>query len=332
MTETSRERIAAIVVTYNRKTLLAACLASLLEQTFPLDAIYLIDNGSTDGTYESLLTAEHIMAVATSTEAATESTKTIPLPTHPQKHIEIRYVRLPENTGGAGGFHEGLKRAVEAGFDWLWLMDDDLQATPQALAALIAKKETLVATSDRPFLLNSLVLSQEHRDDDTLAFPLQELTAKGHPKLCVYHWHVSDVQARAREGLYRWACPFNGTFISSSAVARIGLPNKDFYIRGDEKDFLWRAARALDVYTVLDSKVYHPRPPRPPFDWKQYYNIRNMVIVNRHFNLTWLRNLKLTTLSLIQGVCHGRRGLALVSRALADGFCGRLGKRDDLHP
>ena len=330
VTETHQERIAAIVVTHNRKTPLGACLASLLEQTFPLDAIYIIDNCSTDGTYESLLAADRITAVAASTETTTESTRTVPLATHPQGHVEIRYVRLPENTGGAGGFHEGLKRAVEAGFDWLWLMDDDLVPAPEALAALIVKKEALAAASDRPFLLNSLVLSQDHRDDDTLAFPLQELSEKGHPKLRVYYWHVSDVRDRSREGLYRWACPFNGTFISASAVARIGLPNKDFYIRGDEKGFLWRAARAVDIYTVLDSKVYHPRPPRLVFDWKQYYNIRNMVIVNRYFNFTWLRNLKLTILSLIRGLCHGPRGLALVGRALADGFRGRLGRRDDL--
>jgi hypothetical protein len=55
-----------------------------------------------------------------------------------------------------------------------------------------------------------------------------------------------------------------------------------------------------------------------------------MLIINRYFNFTWLRNLKLTVLSLVRGLCHGRRGLALVGRALADGFRGRLGRRDDL--
>ncbi len=330
VTDTSRETIAAVVVTYNRKELLGACLESLLKQTFPLDAIYIIDNCSTDGTYNALLAADRITAVATSGSATSESVKTVPLPTRPERRVDIRYVRLPENTGGAGGFHEGVRRGVEAGFHWLWLMDDDLLPTPQALAALVAKKETLATASGRPFLLNSLVLSQDHRDDDTLAFPLQELSAKGYPKLRVYHWHLSDIQGQAPEGLYRWACPFNGTFLPASAVARIGLPNKDFYIRGDEKDFLWRAARALDIYTVLDSKVYHPQPQDAAFDWKQYYNIRNMLIVNRHFNFTWLRNLKVMVLSLALGLRHGRPGLALVLRALADGFSGRLGKRDDL--
>ena len=40
--------VCAIVVTFNRKELLIDCLDSLREQTRPLDAIYIIDNASTD--------------------------------------------------------------------------------------------------------------------------------------------------------------------------------------------------------------------------------------------------------------------------------------------
>lgn len=46
--------IAAIVVTYNRKALLLECLEALLAQTRPLDALYVIDNASSDGTEELL--------------------------------------------------------------------------------------------------------------------------------------------------------------------------------------------------------------------------------------------------------------------------------------
>ena len=42
--------MAAVVVTYNRKEYLADLLPSLLGQTRPLQAIYVVDNASTDGT------------------------------------------------------------------------------------------------------------------------------------------------------------------------------------------------------------------------------------------------------------------------------------------
>jgi rhamnopyranosyl-N-acetylglucosaminyl-diphospho-decaprenol beta-1,3/1,4-galactofuranosyltransferase len=271
MPDNKDEKTVAVVVTYNRQALLGQCLDALLGQSYRLDAILIIDNCSTDGTYEALLGRDLIAAVENTEAAPSESIKTVPLAACPGHDIEIRYVRMPENTGGAGGFHEGIARAVEAGFAWLWLMDDDLLPTAEALQALIDKKKALAGVGDRPFLLNSVVLSQEHEDNDTLAFPLQELSRGGFPKMGVYHWHLSDVRHKVKDGLYRWACPFNGTYLPAAAIAEIGLPNKEFYIRGDEKDFLWRAARKLDLYTVMDSKVYHPRPQVGVSDWKQYY-------------------------------------------------------------
>lgn len=331
MAEKKRERIAAVVVTYNRKTLLLRCLEALLAQSRRPDAIYLIDNHSTDGTCEELANRGLIAPTASHAENVCEQVKTVEPPPPGDGPVAIHYVKMPENTGGAGGFHEGMKRGAAAGFDWLWLMDDDLLPSGDALEALVARKDSLAEVSPRPFLLNCLVLSQDHADGDTLAFPLQEITRKGHPRLGLYHWRLSDVTEMVHDGVYRWACPFNGTFIPSGALGEIGLPNKEFFIRGDEKDFLWRAARKLDLYTVLDSKAYHPRPRVDVFDWKQYYHIRNMLVVNGHFNLRWLRNLKLIVLSLALGVRHGPRGTTLVVRAIADGLAGRLGKREQIH-
>ena len=248
-----------------------------------------------------------------------------PNPTHSRA-----FRAAAENTGGAGGFHEGLKRATEAGFDWIWLMDDDLVAAPEALEALVRKKEALAPVHGRRLLLNSLVLSKDRKDGDTLAFPLQELSEKGQPRIKVYHWRLSEVRHLIEDGLYRWACPFNGTFISSEVVAGIGLPNKDFYIKGDEKDFLWRAARKVPLFTVVDSRVFHPEPRPGVFDWKQYYGIRNMFVINRYFSFTRLRNLRLIVRSLAMGLRHGRRGTWLVLRAIRDGLTGRLGRRDDV--
>ncbi|MHC4517340.1 MAG: glycosyltransferase family 2 protein [Planctomycetota bacterium] len=332
MPDSRDERIGAVVVTYNRQALLGQCLDALLGQSYPLDAILIIDNCSTDGTYESLLSSNLIAAAEDPGGTPSESVRAVPVAAGSGRDVEIRYVRMPENTGGAGGFHEGMRRAVEAGFDWLWLMDDDLLPTPEALQALIDKREALAGAQDRPFLLNSLVLSKEHRDEETLAFPLQELSKGGFPRLGVYYWHLSEVRDKVREGLYRWACPFNGTFLSATAIAEIGLPNKDFFIWGDERDFLWRAAKVLDFYTVIDSKAFHPESPGLAFNWKLYYHIRNAFVVNEHLNLTFLRNLKLTIASVVLGLRHGRKGLALVSRAVKDGLMRNLGRRQDLLP
>ena len=328
----SQETIAAVVVTYNRKDLLGQCLDSLRGQSRPLDAIYILDNRSTDGTYESLRAADWIAPAECRDHEIVETTRPIPVAGSPGRRLEVHYVRMPENTGGAGGFHEGMSRAAAAGFEWLWLMDDDLLTAPDALEALVRKKNALQDAGQRPFLLNSLVIARAQPDSDVLAFPLQELTARGYPRRGIYHWRLSEVRDQARDGLFRWACPFNGTFVPTAALATIGLPNRDFFILGDEQDFLWRAARHLAFYTVIDSQVFHPASRLGALDWKMYYRIRNMFVVNRHFNFTTLRNLRLTVLSLLRGLRHGPGGLALALRAIRAGWTGQLGKREDFCP
>jgi GT2 family glycosyltransferase len=246
---------------------------------------------------------------------------------------------MPENTGGAGGFHEGMKRAAAAGFDWLWLMDDDLLTAPEALAVLVQKAQALRRRREESFILNSLVLVRDRPDGDSLAFPLQEFSSTRHaksgipsPRGGVYHWRFSEVRDQVREGLYRWACPFNGTLVPARAVTEIGLPNPEFFLWGDEKDWLWRAARRFALYTAVESRVFHPLARVAQFDWRQYYYIRNAMVVNRNFRFATLRNLKLVLWSLGKGVRHGRGGLLLVLRAIRDGGLGRLGKREDYHP
>jgi GT2 family glycosyltransferase len=51
----NKETVCAVVVTYNRKELLIECLDALCKQTRPIDAMYIIDNFSNDGTAELLL-------------------------------------------------------------------------------------------------------------------------------------------------------------------------------------------------------------------------------------------------------------------------------------
>src|SRR6185312_1077865 len=107
-----KERICAVVVTYNRKTLLRTGLCALLRQTRQLDQILVVDNGSTDGTKE-MLEAEF---------------------------RDCQVLRTPENLGGAGGFRAGMEWAHQAGFDWTWVMDDDIEPFPDTLEFMLSYK------------------------------------------------------------------------------------------------------------------------------------------------------------------------------------------------
>lgn len=98
--------IAAVVVTFNRITLLQKCIKALHNQSRKLDAIIVVNNNSTDGTKEWL---------------------------NEQKNLIVIH---QENVGGSGGFYRGIKEAYGRGFDWIWAMDDDVNPTSTCLEEL----------------------------------------------------------------------------------------------------------------------------------------------------------------------------------------------------
>jgi len=120
------------------------CLEVLRQQTRHLDAIYLIDNASTDGTPELLLEKGYISELPPK-DINEPWEKELKISNFTDgKYIILHYVRMHRNSGVAGGFYEGVKRGYEKGYDWLWLMDDDAEAKPDALEKLfIYKKEGL---------------------------------------------------------------------------------------------------------------------------------------------------------------------------------------------
>ena len=123
-----QNKIAAIVVTYNRKDLLLECIEHLLNQTYDGFDILIIDNHSTDHTKDAI---EHYL-----------------------ENPRIIYKDTGSNLGGAGGFQYGIKKAYNLNYDYVWLMDDDSMPKPEALNRLVKAYNEL----EHPGFLSSKVL------------------------------------------------------------------------------------------------------------------------------------------------------------------------------
>jgi len=138
--ESINESVCAVVVTYNRKNLLIECLEALRKQTRPIQGIYLIDNASTDKTPNLLLKKGYINTLPNGNLTKPwEKESKIKNLTNGQV-IKFYYVRMNKNCGGSGGFHEGVKRAYLEGYDWLWLMDDDVGPLEDCLENMLKLK------------------------------------------------------------------------------------------------------------------------------------------------------------------------------------------------
>lgn len=129
-------QIVALVVTRNRKLLLAEALAAVGAQTRTPDAVVVVDNASADGT----------PAMVRARFPATD------------------LLALPHNTGGAGGFAAGLARALARGATAVWLMDDDTLPAPGALAALLAARDRATGPDGPPPVVASRVVWTDGRD------------------------------------------------------------------------------------------------------------------------------------------------------------------------
>ena len=211
-----KQRVVAVVVTFNRRELLERLLIRLGEVE-GLVEVLVVDNASTDGTGAWLASYD-------------------------DPRVQAR--TLPENRGGAGGFHAGLAWAMERGADLAWLMDDDGLPDRDCL-------DLLLAEPDLDFW-GPVVVDQD--DPERLVFPIRL------PGSASVAHRVADVDRAARGGrLDDIVIPFNGVLVTRELVERIGLPREEFFIWGDDHEYRLRAEAAhARIATVPAARVRHP--------------------------------------------------------------------------
>jgi len=249
--------ILAVVVTYNRRELLERCINYLQKQSRLPDHILVINNGSTDDTEEML------------------------------KARGIHYI-TQDNVGSAGGWYRGIQYALKEGFDAVWLMDDDgypdiesLNILEQALQPGVACVSSVVLREDKP---------------THFVFPFSVLNKNDLPAVFACPRKISSLKRLskiANGGMYPFAHLFNGALVSTEAIKQIGNINRDFFIYGEEVDYLFRLRRFGPVYSVLAAHHFHPDVnSRPYTPIKIYYYIKNTLILNRRYlNLVFVRNI-----------------------------------------
>lgn len=132
--------VAAVVVTRNRRDLLAESLKVIESQTRAVDHLIVVDNGPEDEPARDVVEAYSRPATY--------------LPSH-------------RNLGGAGGFALGMLHALALGAEWVWLADDDGRpADEHVLDTLLTEAEQRGLAEVSPMVVNI-------DEPAKLAFPLR---------------------------------------------------------------------------------------------------------------------------------------------------------------
>ncbi len=266
-----KDQICAVVVTYNRKELLMECLDALKKQTYSLDGIYIIDNASTDNTPNLLFENKYILELPPS-ELNVPWQKDFVL-TNQNTKIKIHYVRMDKNTGGSGGFYEGIKRAYENGYDWIWVMDDD--ATPK----LNALEELLKFKDDSLAALTSVVLKRNTGEIDLGHRRIfNKISLKEQPV---------NIEKYKEKYFYFNEFSYVGTLINSRAIKSYGFTDKSFFILYDDTEHSLRLSQYGKMICVTSSQILHgPKletKVNKGIDYKAYYGIRNRISVLKKY-------------------------------------------------
>ncbi|MDI9588179.1 MAG: glycosyltransferase family 2 protein, partial [Acidobacteriota bacterium] len=240
-------KVAAVVVTFNRRELLDKTIEGLENQTRPVDKILVINNASTDDTAEFLKGREY--------------------------KRPTRVVTSAQNTGGAGGFTLGIEQAYKDGFDAFWLMDDDTVPQPEALEKLLEGMES--ATEHRGEMPSFACSSVLWTDGSLCEMNTPEPV-----------WDWARPLAAGQEYVDVKSCSFVSCLVTREGVEEVGLPYREYFIWFDDAEYTSRLSKFRPGIYVPDSKVDHLLKENRGVNygdvnesniWKFEHGVRNQV-------------------------------------------------------
>lgn len=292
--------IAVVIVNWNGRSLLDACLGSILQQTGPPKHIFLVDNGSTDGS------SEHVR---------------VAWPT-------VSVLQTGANLGFAGGNNMGIRAALAAGADAVLLLNNDAQLHPGALERLGSALERGgpgVAAAAPKILYRStpdVIWAAGGRFDWWRGVAVDRGLNE----------RDTGQYARAEEVQSATACCL---LVRAEAFRDVGLLDETYFMYFEDADFSARLARAgYKMIYEPEAQVLHDvfgssgGAPDRPSRLALYYSTRNRSLFIRRHAPDPLRRLiahgftiASRMVRLIQALGGGRFGdAAAIGRGLRDGY------------
>jgi GT2 family glycosyltransferase len=295
-------RVAIIVLCYNGIADTLACLASLAQLDYPPERleVVVLDNASRDDTPAQVRAAFPAVTV----------------------------IANGANLGFAAGNNVGLRYALEHGFDYAMLLNNDTELAPDCLTQLVAEAET----DPQIGVVGPLIYYH--------AAPTRIWSAGGtidwRRGICSMVGEVEDAGqfSAPRDADFVTGCAM---LIRRAALERAGLLDERFFMYFEETEWCVRVARAgYRVRFTPWAKLWHKIPLDARYDkeYLAYYMTRNRLLFLRAAQAglrTWLDALLLQDLRTYVSISvrprwrtrPGRVGMRL---AWMDFWRGRFGR------
>lgn len=220
MSATPLPLVYAVTVNWNRRDDTLECLESLCALDYPDLRILAVDNASSDGSPQAIAA----------------------------RFPQVEQLLNPENLSFGGGFNAGIRHALAAGADYVFIINNDTTLAPGSVSALVAQ--------DAPGAgLLAPVIYYAHQ-------PNILWSAGG--RTSPYTLEKND-PLQGRPDPARWPAALEQDFVTGCCMLlprrtleRVGLFDEAFRLYYEDSDLCLRVRRAgLRILVVPEAKVWH---------------------------------------------------------------------------
>ena len=260
------KRVTVVVLNWNGWVDTVACLTSLQRQDYPHFNVLVVDNASTD-------------------DSVTQLRAFVP---------GIELLQSGANLGFGGGCNLGITRALADGADYVWLLNSDSTAAPDALSAMVALAEENPCLGSVGSVLYEVDTPQQI-----------QLWGGGRVRLCC---------GQSRHQLAPGPLDFisgASVLLRSTALAAVGLFDQlAFFMYWEDTDLAFRLrAAGWQLAVAEQSRVWHKQSASlgkasPLMD--EYFTRSGVRFLRRYAPLPWLSIALMLAMMLTKRLLSGQ--------------------------
>jgi GT2 family glycosyltransferase len=242
----------AVTINWNGLSDTLACLDSLKVQDYRNLKIHVVDNDSDESEPVALAGA----------------------------HPDVEILRQETNLGFCGGNNVAIRRALEAGADYVLILNNDTIVPPPLISELVASSSRLANVG----AVSPVILCYPETDIVWFAGSVWETETAGFRHLLAGCNRAEQKATEPFQSLYACGCCM---LVSANVLRQIGLMDERYFAYYDEADWCSRMTEAgLKCYVVPSATILHKVSRSTPGLISAYLMARNRLLwMKEHLTL-----------------------------------------------